>query len=78
MRRKSNLGGKKRWGNAKQWLTSRREAAQKAVKSGENTKAIVERSVISKMAKRMWTSNHEKEKRFNQKKEFSRRVLVCN
>ena len=77
MRRKSNLGGKKRWGNARQWLTSRRDAVQKVVKSGEKTKPIVERGVISKMAKRMWTSSHEKEKKFNQKKEFSKRVLVC-
>ena len=79
MRRGLNKQEKKTvWANAASWVRRRREAVKLAVeKSGATaTGSKVPNPEIDKLATKMWTPGHEKEKKFNMTKEMKRRTLA--
>ena len=59
-----------KWANAASWIQNRRVSVQKAV-----AKATDVPKVQTRLAARLWSQKHEKEKQFNLGKERVRRTL---
>ena len=64
-----NKGVKNRWASAAEWVRRRRKSVKSAL---DNSKGEPD-SGVSKLASRLWTKDHEKEKAFNSNKEKGRR-----
>lgn len=79
MRRKvKNLGtGQRKWKSAAQWLAYRRAAVKEAVNQKGKLPSQTSELKISKMARRMWSQSHEKEKKFMTDKKKTRRHSHC-
>ena len=76
-RKKRNLGtGQRKWKSATQWLAYRRSSVKEALKQRKQDNRPDSSSKISKMARRMWSKSHEKERKFNLDKQKARRYLL--
>ena len=76
-RKNTGLGtDQRKWKSAAQWLRYRRNAVKQAVENQKkNPSPSRSKASISKMARKMWSEGHSKEKQFNVEKEHTRRPL---